>query len=73
MARFTVLARGDNVPAALGSNSVEWLRPTHEIAPIPHPERTGTRHSIVSGTTGSGKTALIADLVAQIRAVASAA
>ena len=33
-----------------------------------HPERTETQHTIVSGTTGSGKTVLISDLVAQIRA-----
>ena len=43
------------------------LRP-HSIAGIPYPERTETQHTIVSGTTGSGKTVLIADLVAQIRA-----
>ena len=35
---------------------------------MPYPERTETQHTIVSGTTGSGKTVLIADLVAQIRA-----
>ena len=38
------------------------------IAGIPYPERTETQHTIVSGTTGSGKTVLISDLVAQIRA-----
>ena len=43
------------------------LRP-HSIAGIPYPERTETQHTIVSGTTGSGKTVLISDLVAQIRA-----
>ena len=43
------------------------LRP-HSIAGIPYPERTETQHTIVSGTTGSGKTVLIADLVSQIRA-----
>jgi len=43
------------------------LRP-YSIAGIPYPERTETQHSIVSGTTGSGKTVLISDLVAQIRA-----
>ena len=37
------------------------------IAGIPYPERTETQHTIVSGTTGSGKTVLISDLVAQIR------
>ncbi len=40
----------------------------HSIAGIPYPERTETQHTIVSGTTGSGKTVLISDLVAQIRA-----
>ena len=43
------------------------LRP-YRIAGIPYPERTETQHTIVSGTTGSGKTVLITDLVAQIRA-----
>ena len=38
------------------------------VAGIPYPERTETQHTIVSGTTGSGKTVLISDLVAQIRA-----
>ena len=42
------------------------LRP-YPIAGIPYPERTETRHTIVSGTRGSGKTVLIPDLVAQIR------
>ncbi len=42
------------------------LRP-YSIAGIPWPERTETQHTIVSGTTGSGKTVLISDLVAQIR------
>ena len=43
------------------------LRP-YAIAGIPYPERTETQHTIDSGTTGSGKTVLISDLVAQIRA-----
>ena len=43
------------------------IRP-YRIAGIPYPERTETQHTIVSGTTGSGKTVLISDLVAQIRA-----
>ena len=43
------------------------LRP-YSIAGIPYPERTETQHTIVSGTTGSGKTVLIADVVSQIRA-----
>ncbi len=34
---------------------------------IPWPRGAETRHAIVSGTTGSGKTVLIADLVEQIR------
>ena len=34
---------------------------------MPYPERAETQHTIVSGTTGSGKTVLISDLVAQIR------
>ena len=42
------------------------VRP-YRIAGIPYPERTETQHTIVSGTTGSGKTVLISDLVAQIR------
>ena len=48
---------------APGSGSVRPWR----IAGIPYPERTETQHTIVSGTTGSGKTVLISDLVAQIR------
>ena len=43
------------------------LRP-YSIAGIPYPERTETQHTIVSGTTGSGKTVLISDIVSQIRA-----
>ena len=39
----------------------------YRIAGVPYPERAETRHTIVSGTTGSGKTVLISDLVAQIR------
>ena len=38
------------------------------VAGIPYPPRTETQHTIVSGTTGSGKTVLISDLVAQVRA-----
>ena len=44
------------------------LAETYSIAGIPWPEGAETRHTIVSGTTGSGKTVLIADLVEQIRA-----
>ena len=40
----------------------------YRIAGIPWPDGAETRHTIVSGTTGSGKTVLIADLVEQIRA-----
>ena len=40
----------------------------YAIAGIPWPVGAETRHTIVSGTTGSGKTVLIADLVEQIRA-----
>ena len=40
----------------------------YRIAGVPFPERTETQHTIVSGTTGSGKTVLISALVAQIRA-----
>ena len=43
-------------------------RASCRIAGIAWPERAETQHTIVSGTTGSGKTVLIADLVAQIRA-----
>ena len=40
---------------------------SYRIAGIPWPSGSETRHTIVSGTTGSGKTVLIADLVEQIR------
>ena len=40
----------------------------YRVAGIPYPPRTETQHTIVSGTTGSGKTVLISDLVAQVRA-----
>ena len=39
----------------------------YQIAGVPYPERAETQHTIVSGTTGSGKTVLISDLVEQIR------
>ena len=39
----------------------------YRLADIPFPPRSETQHTIVSGTTGSGKTVLISDLVAQIR------
>ncbi len=41
--------------------------PPYRLAGVPYPERAETQHTIVSGTTGSGKTVLISDLVAQIR------
>ena len=41
--------------------------PSYRIAGVPYPERAETQHTIVSGTTGSGKTVLISDLVQQIR------
>ena len=44
----------------------ERLR-AYRIAGIPFPPRSETQHTIVSGTTGAGKTVLISDLVAQIR------
>ena len=43
-------------------------RASCRIAGIPWPRRAETQHTIVSGTTGSGKTVLISELVAQIRA-----
>ena len=43
-------------------------RASCRIVGIPWPERAETQHTIVSGTTGSGKTVLISDLVSQIRA-----
>ena len=39
----------------------------YRIAGVSYPARTETQRTIVSGTTGSGKTVLISDLVAQIR------
>ena len=42
--------------------------PPYAVAGIAWPRGAETRHTIVSGTTGSGKTVLIADLVEQIRA-----
>ena len=41
---------------------------SYAIAGIQWPRDAETRHTIVSGTTGAGKTVLIADLVEQIRA-----
>ena len=42
-------------------------RSSPRIAGIPWPKRAETQHTMVSGTTGSGKTVLISDLVSQIR------
>ena len=39
----------------------------YTVAGIPWPRKAETLHTIVSGTTGSGKTVLISDLVEQIR------
>ena len=39
----------------------------YRIAGVPYPVRAETQHTIVSGTTGSGKTVLISDIVRQIR------
>ena len=52
---------------ALGRLSPHRARAPYRIAGVPYPERAETQHTIVSGTTGSGKTVLISDLVAQIR------
>ena len=48
----------------LGRGPGAW---PYTIARIPWPKGAETRHTIVSGTTGSGKTVLLADLVEQIR------
>ena len=54
------------LPARL-SQALAGRPAPYRIAGVPFPERTETQHTIVSGTTGSGKTVLISDLVAQIR------
>ena len=49
---------------------VRWISgeaPPYRVAGVPYPKRTETQHTFVSGTTGSGKTVLISDIVAQIR------
>ena len=53
---------------ALGVVFSNPKHPPYRIAGVPWPERAETQHTIVSGTTGSGKTVLISDLVDQIRA-----
>ena len=40
---------------------------THKLAGIPYPYRSQEQNTLVIGSTGSGKTQLISDLVAQIR------
>ena len=52
---------------ALDRLSPDRARVPYRIAGVPYPRRAETQHTIVSGTTGSGKTVLISDLVAQIR------
>ena len=52
---------GRVVRAAVGAQA------PYRIAGVPYPDRAETQHTIVSGTTGSGKTVLISDIVAQIR------
>ncbi len=52
---------------ALGVVFSNLKHPPYRIAGVPWPERAETQHTIVSGTTGSGKTVLISDLVDQIR------
>ncbi|MDE0006242.1 MAG: type IV secretion system DNA-binding domain-containing protein [Rhodospirillaceae bacterium] len=58
--------RIDPLPGRL----VRWLAGApspYRIAGVPYPWRAETQHTFVTGTTGSGKTVLIADLVEQIR------
>ena len=50
-----------------GSVYPSLLKARPRVAGVPWPKRAETQHTIVSGTTGSGKTVLISDLVAQIR------
>ena len=64
LARRVQPARARLLEALPGAGRLRAYR----VAGIPYPERTETQHTIVSGTTGSGKTVLISDLVAQIRA-----
>ena len=55
---------------SLPQRLIDWRRPErapYRIAGVPYPERAETRHTIVSGTTGAGKTVLISDLVSQVR------
>ena len=48
-------------------STVGGLPRPYRIAGVPYPVRAETQHTIVSGTTGSGKTVLISDIVRQIR------
>ena len=64
LARQVQPARARLLEAMPGAGGLRSCR----VAGIPYPARTETQHTIVSGTTGSGKTVLIADLVAQVRA-----
>ena len=54
----------------LRSRVTRWLAGApgpYRVAGVPYPERAETQHTFVAGTTGSGKTVLISDLVEQIR------
>ena len=42
-------------------------RAPYRVAGVPYPARAETQHTMVTGTTGTGKTVLISDLVRQIR------
>ena len=64
LARQVQPARARLLEALPGAGRLRSCR----VAGIPYPARTETQHTIVSGTTGSGKTVLISDLVAQVRA-----
>ena len=61
--RDRVLPRSERARRVLAASETRpWT-----IAGVPWPDRAETQHTIVSGTTGSGKTVLIAGLVEQIR------
>ena len=45
----------------------KYKEKTHKIAGIPYPYKSQEQNTLVIGSTGSGKTQLISDLVAQIR------
>ena len=46
---------------------IAGAQPPYRVAGVPYPDRAETQHTLVSGTTGSGKTVLISGLVEQIR------